>query len=81
MKKKVYDDDDGRTVVNMNVEGMPWYNPVKSEKKERNSEDKPRRKELFAMIRGAFSAYLPPFLITVGCLGIAFVLLYFWFNG
>lgn len=24
-KKKQYDDDDGRTVANMNVDGMPWY--------------------------------------------------------
>ena len=27
MAKKTYDDDDGRTIVNMNVEGMPWYRP------------------------------------------------------
>ncbi len=24
-KKRVYDDDDGHTIANMNVEGMPWY--------------------------------------------------------
>ena len=24
-KKKQYEDDDGRTIANMNVEGMPWY--------------------------------------------------------
>lgn len=24
-KRKKYDDDDGRTVANMNVDGMPWY--------------------------------------------------------
>ena len=23
-------DDDGRTIANMNVDGMPWYNPAKS---------------------------------------------------
>ena len=23
-------EDDGRTIANMNVEGMPWYNPLKS---------------------------------------------------
>ena len=23
-KKKVYDDDDGRVIANMNVDGMPW---------------------------------------------------------
>ncbi|MDR0856321.1 MAG: hypothetical protein LBM78_02805 [Clostridiales bacterium] len=25
-KKKEYADDDGRTVCNMNVPGVPWYN-------------------------------------------------------
>ena len=24
-KRKQYDDDDGRTIANMNVDGMPWY--------------------------------------------------------
>jgi len=23
--EKIYEDDDNRTIVNMNVEGMPWY--------------------------------------------------------
>lgn len=25
-KKKVYDDDDGRVISPMNVDGMPWHN-------------------------------------------------------
>lgn len=24
-QRKQYEDDDGRTIVDMNVEGMPWY--------------------------------------------------------
>ena len=24
MAKKIYDDDDGRVIANMNVDGMPW---------------------------------------------------------
>ncbi len=24
-RKKQYDDDDGRVIANMNVDGMPWY--------------------------------------------------------
>ena len=24
-RKKTYDDDDGRVIANMNVDGMPWY--------------------------------------------------------
>ena len=29
--RKQYDDDDGRTIANMNVAGMPWYRPWKRE--------------------------------------------------
>jgi len=25
IQKKQFDDDDGRTIVNMDVDGMPWY--------------------------------------------------------
>ena len=32
--RKQYDDDDGRTIVDMNVEGMPWYDSqIKTEKR------------------------------------------------
>ena len=33
-KPKVYDDDDGRTIADMNVEGMPWYDRAKRERME-----------------------------------------------
>lgn len=26
IQKHQYDDDDGRTIVDMNIDGMPWYN-------------------------------------------------------
>ncbi len=32
-KPKVYDDDDGRTIANMNVEGMPWYDRAQRNKR------------------------------------------------
>lgn len=35
--KKVYDDDDGRTIANMNVEGMPWYVEGDEERAEKRS--------------------------------------------
>ena len=40
--KKLPEWDDGRTVANMNVEGMPWYHPDSG--KEVKEEDKPTRK-------------------------------------
>ena len=29
--KREYDDDDGETIVDMNVDGMPWYRPEKKD--------------------------------------------------
>ena len=37
MKKKTKWVDDGRTIANMNVEGMPWYNPAKDSKDNKGS--------------------------------------------
>ena len=43
--RKQYDDDDGRTIVDMNVEGMPWYDSqIKKEK--RKASVPPFRKRL-----------------------------------
>ena len=41
-KKQLPEWDDGRTVANMNVEGLPWYRPDSG--KEVKEEDKPTRK-------------------------------------
>lgn len=38
-KQKQYEDDDGRTIVDMNVEGMPWYQA------DRRREERLRKKE------------------------------------
>lgn len=37
-KRRQYDDDDGRTIVNMNVDGMPWYDRNAEEHKKENRE-------------------------------------------
>ena len=36
-KRKKYDDDDGRVIANMNVDGMPWYVDA-AKKKEASSQ-------------------------------------------
>ncbi len=80
-KKKVYDDDDGRTVANMNVEGMRWYDPKKEEEKEKKrkvKELKISRKERRAMIIGAYLAYLPMFLTVLLSFTIVALLLWLW---
>ncbi len=38
-KPKVYDDDDGRTIANMNVEGMPWYDRAQRNKRTGGNRD------------------------------------------
>lgn len=82
-KKKQYDDDDGRTIANMNVEGMPWYEPEKDKKAERKKkmdELKVSRKEKRAMIRGAYLAYLPIFLVVMASFTIVMLLISLWLS-
>ncbi len=78
-KTKTPDYDDGRTIAEMNVEGMPWYNPTKDKKV--NEEDKPTKKELRAMMRAGYLAYLPRVLATLAGFGLCVLLTYLWLNG
>ncbi len=60
-KKKQYDDDDGRVIANMNVEGMPWFlsdalkNRKPSSSDELNDLTKEESREL---VKGAVKAGL-----------------------
>ena len=63
-KRKQYDDDDGKVIANMNVDGMPWYvdRANKTEKSEGDSEPVPLTKEeRRAYMRGTMTA---AFLVT-----------------
>lgn len=73
-KRPIY--DDGHTIVDMNVEGMPWYNPNRTERKK--DKDRPSFKERMAMIFGAYRAFLPFLAATVVAFGLAAVLIYLW---
>lgn len=79
--KKRKDDDDGRTVVDMNVDGMPWYNPTADKNKKVDPEDKPTKKEMRAMIGAWFAAYLPRLLAVLVGFGLTVALLICWLNG
>ncbi len=61
-------EDDGRTIANMNVEGMPWYNPSKDIAQSESAQDfsdlTPKEKR--AMTRGILVAALLVGLIFVG---------------
>ena len=43
--KRTYDDDDGRTIAPMNIEGMPWYKPEAPERRPDGTEPEPLTKE------------------------------------
>ena len=78
--KKKYADDDGRTIADMNVDGMPWYNRNKADKKIAE-EDRPTRKERRAMMRAWFVIYLPRILAIIVGFGLAAAVVVCWLNG
>ncbi len=70
--KKQYDDDDGRTIANMDVEGMPWYSKKRSEKKMPMVElSKDERRGLYSGIIKAVA------LVAVVFVVVFFLLIYF----
>ena len=78
-KKMTEPEDDGRTIVNMKVDGLPWYQPNLPDRKiKRHDPDKPTKKELFAMIKAAYLTMLPYALIAIGGLVLAFVVTALW---
>lgn len=82
-RKKEYADDDGRTIANMNVDGLPWYQPNKEEndkKKRRMQELKVTRQEKWAMIKGAYLAYLPMLLCILSAFAIVMLLIQLWLS-
>ena len=80
-KKKEYEDDDGRTVANMNVDGMPWYEENKEEndeKRRKMMELRLSHKEKFAMYMGAVTAFLPMLLVAAAAFTIVMILIAIW---
>ncbi len=61
-KRKQYDDDDGRVIANMNVDGMPWF-MSDALKNRRNTDAEGEqldltREESRALVKGAIKAGL-----------------------
>lgn len=72
-RKRQYDDDDGRVIANMDVDGMPWTRPglFRGRKQEKKPEDdRPplelTREEKWALYSGAMKAGLLICLIFIG---------------
>ena len=78
-KKKRYDDDDGRTIADMNVEGFKWYES-EEKKKKRELARKYTKAERKSIMRSSFvSLALPVICLIVGI--IAYLLLYYVWLG
>lgn len=76
-EEKIVYIDDGSTVSDMNVEGMPWYD------KNRDKRKKPERvtfKEKMAVLFGAYRAYLPWLLIMAISMGAVYLLIKVWWG-
>ena len=86
----MYDDDDGRVIAPMNVDGMPWYDrktaPTRNNEKTEEDdfdfkalppeERKEYKKETRAIIRGIILQFLPFLALFVGAFAI--VILIMW---
>lgn len=71
------------TVADMNVEGMPWYkNPEERKKEEEIHGLSLTKEEKKAMIKGAYKAMMPAFLIglLIFCLSFGLMVLFFWLS-
>ena len=60
-KEKIVYVDDGRTIVDMDVEGFPWH----GDKKRKKDPDSPTFREKLAMAFGAYRAYFPSLAILL----------------
>ena len=77
-KNKKDDLDTETTFVNMNVEGFKWYDPTRKANDGRKVKNKVSKKEYRQMVRGAFAAFMPYFLVFLLSMGIVGTLLYLW---
>ncbi len=68
--------DTETTFADMNIEGLPWYDPHR--KKGKREKMNISRKEYWAMVRGAFAAMLPMILCIFSAMGLVFLLAYLW---
>lgn len=76
--KKPDDLDTETTFADMNVEGFRWYNPNMKKGGARKDKPKLSRKEYWQLVRAAFAAYAPVFLIVIAVFGIMACIAWLW---
>lgn len=81
--KKPDDLDMETTFADMNVEGFRWYDPTLKKRKDsgmKQHKQKVSRKEYWMMVRAAFAAYAPVFLIVILVFGIMGLIAWLWIH-
>lgn len=82
MPKKTYEDDDGRVIASMNVDGMPWYMKDAEKRREKQNDFSDLSKgETWEIIKGTVKAGLliGSVYLVVFALFILFCI-YVWFR-
>ena len=79
-KKNKKDDelDTQTTFADMNVEGFRWYDPQAKKNNGRRHRQKMSRKEYWLLVRAAFAAYAPVFLIVIVVFAIMGLIAWLW---
>lgn len=72
-KKKIEYIDDGHTIYNMDVDGMPHRRF-----KQKNDNLNLSKKERKAIIKAALLTYMPVLFGVIFCFLIAMIIIYFW---
>ena len=76
-KDKNQIEDDGRTIADMNIPGMPWYRETIDPEKEEDDFSDLDSKQL---IKEAYKRFFQGVLIWVGILGVALLGIYLWLS-
>ena len=79
-KQKKQDElDTETTFADMNVEGFRWYDPARKKNGgKKTNKNKVSRREYWQMVRAAFVAYIPVFLIVTAVFGIVACIAWLW---
>lgn len=80
-KKRQYDDDDGRVITPMNVDGMPWYRQDSAQNSKGVDPEDLSREETGAIVKGALKAgLLIGSIFLVACALFILFCQFVWFN-
>ena len=79
-KKKTYDDDDGRTVADMNVEGFRWYESD-DKKRKREAAKKMSKAERKALMLSSYKRIALPLICIIVGIVLAYLFCYYVWLG